>query len=657
MALGELIVRLSADVATFQSDLGRAQHMADQFGRKITQTLGALGVGISIAGLVAFGKESIDAAARLDDMAEKTGANVEELSKLSQVARISGTEISVVETFLIKLNKALHGTDEESKGASRALSAIGLSVSELKGLDPAEAMRRIAVELNKFADSGAKTAAILALTGKSAAEALPFLKDLATETGITAKVTAEQAAQAEELQKALRRLGNASTEAAQAIARELVPSLINAVEQFTKGKEIAGGFFNAIMLFGTINPFKTSGENIKSLTGSLDDLQKKKEELTAQGRTGWIPQVDAEIERTKKQIEFSKLLQRQEALALNTGRGRLDAKDPGSGARQLDFKGDAKPGAAGREDKTFENALKALEQQALKVQELTTFEETLASIEAGRYGKLLPAQREALINAAAAVDRAREDTTVQREAAAATEQYLKNVNARLTAEDNRLSNLRDGIIDMIDPLERFRKKMDEITELFARGFLTPEQFEAATFAIEKQANALSTVGDKVHEISDFARDMGSAFSSAFEDAIIGGKKFDDVVKSLGAAIARAMFQKSVTGPLNTAFTNFDWSKLLSGGGGGSYSGAGFSGEALGFATGTDYVRQTGLYKLHQGEAVIPAAENMRGGNVYIDATGADAAAISRLENAFMRLNYSVEPRAIAATTDFRRRGR
>lgn len=54
---------------------------------------------------------------------------------------------------------------------------------------------------------------------------------------------------------------------------------------------------------------------------------------------------------------------------------------------------------------------------------------------------------------------------------------------------------------------------------------------------------------------------------------------------------------------------------------------------------------------------LPAVAKPRvSGPVMIDARGADAAALARLERALLQLNYSIEPRAVAAVVSARRRG-
>jgi len=87
------------------------------------------------------------------------------------------------------------------------------------------------------------------------------------------------------------------------------------------------------------------------------------------------------------------------------------------------------------------------------------------------------------------------------------------------ADQERLRRLRAQYIDLIDPMEKYRLKLAEVAELAAKGRLTPEQADAAAFAIEKQQNAITAVGEEAKKADTFARDLGLTFSSAFEDAV------------------------------------------------------------------------------------------------------------------------------------------
>jgi hypothetical protein len=653
MAQGKATIEISAVNRTKQAfnEIERSIDTVESSSLRLKGALAGIGVGLSVGGLVALGSNAIDAAAKLDDLSEVTGASVEELSKLQQVARISGTDIGVVESFLVKLNKALHETDEEAKGANRALEAIGLSAEELRALDPAEAMRRVATELTKFADSGGKSAAILALTGKSAAQALPFLKDLATETGITAKVTAEQAAAAEELQKSIRRLTNEATEASNAFLRGLVPGLQKLIEEFNEGRRVAGSFGEALALFGTINPFRSLAGNIKSVGDTIDGLRQKREQFVAQGRTGWLPLVEAEIEAEKKRLEFLKFQQRQAALALTQGaRGRLDAKDLGPEKKpDIDFK--PKP-SAGKGNNRGDNLIKQLEQEIIKVGDLSKAEEFLAGIQLGHYDDLSKEAQKRALQLLTELDLKKSLAIEEKERQKTEDEVREGLLARERAEVDRLSKLRDKHVDLIDPIQKYRKELEEVDELLEKGRITSEQANEARFLIQEKIEAAQGLKQEVKETNDLARELGLTFSSMFEDAVVGGKKLRDVMQGLAQDLARILVRKTVTEP----FGNF-FSGLFAGGLSNLFGGASsvshlVPGRAGGgpVTGGRPYLvgeRGPELFVPRESGSILPRSGN----SYYIDARGADAAGLARLEGLILSLHGSIERRAVAAVGD------
>lgn len=190
----------------------------------------ALAAGFAGVNLGVLIKDSIHFAAALDDMAAKTGASVENLSALAGVAKIGGHDLNLVEGAMIKLARAMEATGAEGDKVNRALKSVGLSQSALKGKDTAEAMQIVAKALDQYADGAGKTAAATELLGKSGAQALPFMQDLAEQGTLVATVTAEQAAQAEQLEKDWAKLGKRFTDAGQRIANDLLPMLLAGTE-------------------------------------------------------------------------------------------------------------------------------------------------------------------------------------------------------------------------------------------------------------------------------------------------------------------------------------------------------------------------------------------------------------------------------------------
>ena len=224
-----------AAIASAQAGLNQLSSAASKIGfGGFSGGIAALAGGAAMTKLVT---DTISFAASLDDLSEKTGASVENLSGLAKVASISGESIETVETGLIRLSKALAGADDEAKGAGRALEALALDPEKLRAMDSADAMKAVADAMSQFRDGTGKTALALDLFGKSGAQLLPFLKDLAEQQSIAGKLTTEQAAAAEALEKAWRRTTSEGGAVAKGLVLDLIPAFAYAVD-VVKGAKI-----------------------------------------------------------------------------------------------------------------------------------------------------------------------------------------------------------------------------------------------------------------------------------------------------------------------------------------------------------------------------------------------------------------------------------
>jgi hypothetical protein len=212
--------------------------------RSVGTALGALGVG-SIAGIAALFNSVVKGIDDLNDLKDATGASIENLSALEDVGRRTGAGINVSGDAVIKLNKALNDTPDSD--SARVLKSLGLDAEELKRIDPAEALRQVAVAFARFADDGNKGRAILELTGKSARDIAPFLKDLAEKGGLVAKVTTQQAEEAEKYRKAIFGLQADLIDVARSLAGPFVTALNDASAAMKRAREEGGGTFAAIV--------------------------------------------------------------------------------------------------------------------------------------------------------------------------------------------------------------------------------------------------------------------------------------------------------------------------------------------------------------------------------------------------------------------------
>lgn len=318
-SLGTLTLDLIAKTGGFESGMDKAARIADKRTREIEQQATAraraietafsgmaksmvaplAGAAIGLGGIASLDalKSSIDTAiegfAGLKDAAEKTGASVENLSALKGVAKIGGHDFAEVEGGITRLNKALHGTDDESKGAGKAISALGLDLQTLRDMDPAEAMLELAKAQESFADGGGKSAAMMAILGKNGAALIPYLKDLAEQGALVGKVTTEQAAAADEYEKNIKKLQTAWGGLSKQMAVAVVGPAKDITDWMVKAQK-EGGMLNAVFVglgmsmakaFGVeINPAQRAENQVSDL---FKELQEKRRIAEQQRSSGW----------------------------------------------------------------------------------------------------------------------------------------------------------------------------------------------------------------------------------------------------------------------------------------------------------------------------------------------------------------------------------
>lgn len=123
----------------------------------------------------------------------------------------------------------------------------------------------------------------------------------------------------------------------------------------------------------------------------------------------------------------------------------------------------------------------------------------------------------------------------------------------------------------ITPLERYEQQLDNIQRALNANKISEEQAERARGKVKDELDKAS--GDTTAAAKN-ARELGLAFSSAFEDAIVGGKTFRDVVKGLGQDLLRVFIRRQLTEPLLEFFNVAS----KGGSGGGSSGGGGIFGS-------------------------------------------------------------------------------
>lgn len=309
MAIARLEIDLVAKLAKFEGDLKKAAQASEQAAGDIAKAFGiakAAAVGLvgafSVSALTQFVRATANGLDKLNDLADATGSSIANLSALEDTAARTGTSIDTVGDALVKLNKSL-GDARPDNDAGRALKLIGLNAKELRDLDPADAIVKVARALNGFENDQRKAAIVQELFGKSIREVAPLLNDLAERGKGVAKVTEEQAKQAEKFNQELSALSKNATDAARNLLGSLLPAVNSVFEAGNKG-----GLRGAIDQIGELLGLGKEYYATRNLRIAADDLRELELRVATQPKGPGLTALTAELEEKRKRYESVRAL-------------------------------------------------------------------------------------------------------------------------------------------------------------------------------------------------------------------------------------------------------------------------------------------------------------------------------------------------------------
>ena len=558
MAIATLSVDLVAKLASFERDMGKAARASEKTANQIAGAFGliksaavGLAAGIGVGGLIALTRGAIDSLDALNDLKDATGASIENISALEDVAKRTGTSLDTVSAVLVKFNMAL-GDAKPDSNIALALESIGLNVTELRRLDPAEALRQTAVALSQYADDGDKARLVQELFGKSVREAAPFLKDLAEQGKLVATVTTEQAEEAEKFNKQLFAMQANLLGVSRALIGPVLTGMNGLIDKFKQGSEAGEGFIVTLLrqteiarLLGLAN---AKAANTGGASGSF---------ASAGGGRGAV-----NPEFVRPSVTFN---------ADGVG-GKPKTGRRGSARSQSEELTDAQRALA--------SYVEGLSRAVERTQDLTEVEKALNFLRFQGAAGQVPQVRELVLGLAQQIDAEKILTEAQRQRMEQGRQFAIEERARVERENAALAERTERLLapTATVQLAQAREDMIFLTELFEKGRIGETQYLEAVTA------RLGMTNERIEKTKTLAEELGLTFTSAFEDAIVGGKKFSDVIKGLEQDILRIVTRKAVTEPLGNFVSGLfssggsaggigDWfSKLL------SFEGGGFTGS-------------------------------------------------------------------------------
>lgn len=493
--------------------------------------LAGFGVGL-LAGVGASAAQVVNLGDKLRDLSFATGQSVEQLSFLDFAAKQSGTSIETIASASQRLAKNLTEVSRGGgKAAAVALQELGLSAEELARLDLVSQIETIGQALQRIENPAQRAAAGAALFGKQFKELAPLVLDTSNSFGELAArfvelggtLTREQADAFDALNDSIGELQLSVRQAGEALATVLAPSL--------------GGIAKAVADFvNNIGPALTSRFfDIKAvLLDASRAVQKSKLDWVEFFNVFGV--ADGSVAATKERIAEI--------------------------TREIELVRDAQQGVIDDRIKQRQQEREAIG-RALQGGALDT--ENTADLKA----------REK-----AAKDLARAEQERFRVYDAAVDETLRQVEEE-ARQWEELDRRRQSVIEAnMTPIEKQVAKLKEIKELV--GDTGDTYGRAAIDAFNELNPQIDEADDKAKKLKQTFADMGATFTSAFEDAILNGERFSDVLSGLAKDIARLLLRNTVTDPLAGALQ-------------GLFSGAG---SGIGdFFKGLFSNAQGGLYKV------------------------------------------------------------
>lgn len=214
-------------------------------------------------------------------------------------------------------------------------------------------------------------------------------------------------------------------------------------------------------------------------------------------------------------------------------------------------------------------------------------------------------------------------------------------------EARQLDNIAERYRQLADPMREYLERVREINEAEAAGRLTVDQATRAraitidespagkAFAMSQQrfAQEIPKMEEETRVLAAAAQDMGFAFSSAFENAVIAGEKLSDVMRSLAQDILRVFLRLAVTNPLiNSIFGGVSGFQALPT----LFGGPKADGGPV--TSGTSYLvgeRGPELFVPRQSGVIVPNHAMAGGNGVTVNLTTNFASGVTRQEVAAM----------------------
>lgn len=168
--IGKLNAIISANSAKFNDGMKSAAASMSSLAspiKSLNGLLAGIGVGLSVAGITAFVKSSMDAIDTNAKLADRLGVTTESLAGMQLAADLAGVSNEELTGNMAKLEKNIYAAATEGGKSAEAFTRIGLSAQSLAAMTPDQQLRTIADAFKNIQNPAERAATAQELFGKS----------------------------------------------------------------------------------------------------------------------------------------------------------------------------------------------------------------------------------------------------------------------------------------------------------------------------------------------------------------------------------------------------------------------------------------------------------------------------------------------------------
>lgn len=606
----------------------------------VSGVLGGIGLALGTGSIISAIKSTADYADEMGKAAQKVGTTTEALSGLKYAGDLADVSFEQLQINLGRLAKSTEDFRDGSKSAVDAFTKIGIDPTKYQ--DTAELFSAVVDRLSKMDDGARKTAIAQEILGKSGKELIPLINGGAEGLKAAAEearrfgiiVTNESAKSAEEFNDNITRLNSALDGLKISIGNSALPAVASLTQEIVDLIKVSDGFYAGFTAFFED---KNASQGMADAEQRLAKLKKMREGLDPSKSFtyklndiifGDVGDLDKQIAVAEKEFNTYKRL-----ADIQRARAEADAKRNAKGSAS----GSVTPAVIADDDKEpkgksyaqqhaedVATLMQAFQQASTPAQILseklqdqldsyTSLEPTVKTylqslVDQAKASEVLAASME-LNNSVMEI------TQQYNDAAAAQSQAISDAYNAILSENQDLNTalIKDDQERAKAQLEiEHNRRIERIASMQAEQDDIDLLLEAENdrFAAAQRVLAAETTRSK-----GYMKDLGATFSSAFEDAIAGGKKFSDVLAGLSNDIERMLVRRTITDPLMKGLDSMVinplsniFSDFFANANGGVYSGAGisaYSGKLVSRPTVFPFANGIGLMGEAGPEAILP----------------------------------------------------